>query len=95
MSRRCELTGKGVMSGNNVSHSNRKTRRRFLPNLNTVTLQSDTLGRSFRFRVAAGALRTVDHRGGLDAFLDKASDTELSPGALKIKRDIAKARAEA
>ncbi len=95
MARRCELTGKGVMSGNNVSHSNTKTRRRFLPNLNIATLSSETLGRSFRFRIAASALRTVDHRGGLDAFLAKAKDDELSPNALKVKRDIEKAQATA
>lgn len=95
MSRRCELTGKGVMSGNNVSHSNIKTRRRFLPNLNVATLTSDTLGRSFRFRIAASTLRTVDHRGGLDGFLAKAKDDELSANALKVKRDIAKAQAAA
>ena len=91
MSRRCELTGKGVLTGNKVSHSNIKTRRRYLPNLHKVTLQSEALGRSFRFRVAASALRTVDHRGGLDAFLMKARDTELSDRALKIKQDIAEA----
>jgi len=95
MSRRCELSGKGVMSGNNVSHSNIKSRRRFLPNLNIATLSSDVLGRSFRFRIAASTLRTVDHRGGLDAFLAKAKDAELSPNALKVKRDIAKAQATA
>lgn len=94
MSRRCELTGKGVLTGNNVSHSNIKTRRRFLPNLNRVTLTSDKLGRAFRFRVSAQALRTVDHRGGLDAFLAKARDAELSPKALKVKRDLEKAAAE-
>ena len=88
MSRRCELTGKGVLTGNNVSHSNIKTRRRFLPNLNRVTLTSDALGRAFKFRVSAQALRTVDHRGGLDAFLAKARDEELSPRALKVKRDL-------
>jgi len=93
MSRRCELTGKGVMSGNNVSHSNIKTRRRFLPNLNIATLSSETLGRSFRFRIAASTLRTIDHRGGFDAFLAKAKDDQLSPNALKVKRDIAKAQA--
>ena len=93
MSRRCELTGKAPMSGNNVSHANNKTRRRFLPNLNSVTLQSEALGRSFSFRVSAAALRTVDHRGGLDAFLAKANDADLSPAALKVKRDIAKAAA--
>lgn len=91
MSRRCELTGKGVLTGNRVSHSNIKTRRRYLPNLHNVTLQSETLGRSFRFRVAASAIRTVDHRGGLDAYLAKAKDTELSPKALKVKQDIAAA----
>lgn len=88
MSRRCELTGKGVLTGNHVSHSNIKTRRRFLPNLNQVTLQSDTLGRSFKFRIAASTLRTVDHRGGLDAFMQKAKAAELSPRALKVKKDI-------
>jgi large subunit ribosomal protein L28 len=95
MSRRCELSGKGVLTGNRVSHSNIKTRRRYLPNLNAVTLQSDALGRSFRLRVAASALRTVDHRGGLDAYLAKARDTELSPKALRIKREIEKAQAPA
>jgi large subunit ribosomal protein L28 len=94
MSRRCELTGKGVLTGNRVSHSNIKTRRRYLPNLNAVTLQSEALGRSFRFRVAASTLRTVDHRGGLDAFLAKARDMELSPKALKVKRELAKVQAE-
>lgn len=92
MSRVCELSGKGPMSGNNVSHANNKTRRRFLPNLNDITLISDVLGRSFKLRISAAALRTVDHRGGLDAFLDKSKDEELSAKALKIKRDIAKAR---
>ncbi len=95
MSRRCELTGKGPMSGNNVSHANNKTKRRFLPNLNDVTLISDVLGRSFKLRISAAALRTVDHRGGLDAFLAKAKDAELSEKALKIKKDIAKAQAAA
>lgn len=95
MSRRCELTGKQPMVGNNVSHANNKTKRRFLPNLNAVTLQSETLGQSFSFRISASALRTVDHRGGLDAFLAKAKDADLSTGALKVKRAIAKAQASA
>ncbi|MEL7463500.1 MAG: 50S ribosomal protein L28 [Pseudomonadota bacterium] len=95
MSRRCELSGKGVLTGNNVSHSNIKTRRRYLPNLNPVSLESEALGRSFRFRIAASTLRTVDHRGGLDAYLAKAKDAELSPRALKVKKDIAKAQASA
>ncbi len=93
MSRRCELTGKGPMSGNNVSHANNKTKRRFLPNLNDVTLQSETLGRGFKLRISAAALRTVDHRGGLDAFMAKAKDSELSDNALKIKKEIVKAQA--
>ncbi len=95
MSRRCELTGKGVLTGNNVSHAKNKTRRRFLPNLNDVTLASETLGQSFKMKISAHALRSVDHRGGLDAFLAKSSDGDLSVKALKVKRDIAKARAEA
>jgi len=93
MSRVCELTGKGPMSGHNVSHANNKTKRRFLPNLNEVTLISDALGQSFKLRISAAALRTVDHRGGLDAFLAKARDEELSDRALKIKKDIAKSLA--
>ncbi len=95
MSRRCELTGKAPMVGNNVSHANNKTKRRFLPNLNNVTLMSETLGRSFKLKVSASALRTVDHRGGLDAFLAKAKDADLSANALKIKKDIVKAQAAA
>lgn len=95
MSRVCELSGKGPMSGNTISHANNKSRRRFLPNLNDVTLISDVLGQSFKFRVSAAALRTVDHRGGLDAFLAKAKDDELSATALKVKKEIAKAQATA
>lgn len=91
MSRRCELTGTGPVSGNNVSHANNKTKRRFLPNLCDVTLASDTLGRSFRFRVAAKALRSVDHAGGLDPFLLKSKNERLSPAALKVKRELKKA----
>jgi len=90
MSRRCELTGKAVLSGHLVSHSNRKTKRRFLPNLVRVTLQSDTLGRSVRMRISANALRTVEHRGGLDAFLAKAKTDELSQTARDVKREIEK-----
>ena len=95
MSRVCELSGKGPMSGNTVSHANNKSRRRFLPNLNQVTLISDALGKSFSLKISAAALRTVDHRGGLDAFMAKAKDDELSVEALKIKKDIAKALAAA
>ncbi|MDG1457748.1 MAG: 50S ribosomal protein L28 [Pseudoprimorskyibacter sp.] len=92
MSRVCELTGKGPMSGNNVSHAKNRTKRRFLPNLNDVTLQSEVLGRGVKLRITSHALRSVDHRGGLDAYLDKAKDTELSSNALKVKKEIAKAR---
>jgi large subunit ribosomal protein L28 len=92
MSRRCELTGKTAQVGHKVSHSNIKTKRRFLPNLLNVTLISDALGRAVKLRVAASALRTVDHRGGLDAFLVKAGDDELSPRARELKRQIRKAR---
>jgi large subunit ribosomal protein L28 len=95
MSRRCELTGKGPMTGNNVSHANNKTRRRFLPNLQEVSMISDTLGKSVTLRVSAAALRSVDHRGGLDAFLAKAKDDELSSDALKLKREIFKAQSAA
>jgi large subunit ribosomal protein L28 len=90
MSRKCELTGKAVQTGNLVSHSNRKTRTRFLPNLCNVTLISDALQRSVRLRIAASALRSVEHRGGLDAYLLKARDSDLSSNALAIKREIVK-----
>jgi large subunit ribosomal protein L28 len=95
MSRRCELTGKGPQVGHKVSHSNIKTKRRFLPNLLNVTLISDALGRRVRLRVSANALKSVDHRGGLDAYLAKARDAELSPRALDLKRQIAKKLAPA
>jgi len=95
MSRRCELTGKGAQVGHKVSHSNRKTKRRFLPNLLNVTLMSDALGRSVRLRVSAHAFKTVDHRGGLDAFLIKAKDDDLSCRARDLKREIEKKRAAA
>jgi len=88
MSRRCELTGVGPMVGHNVSHSNIKTKRRFLPALKAVRLQSDALGQAFNLRITNAALRTLDYKGGLDAFLVKASDEELSPRAQKIKRQL-------
>jgi large subunit ribosomal protein L28 len=88
MARRCELTGKGPMVGNNVSHAVNRTRRRFLPNLLNVTLISDVLGRNVKLRISANALRTVEHRGGLDAFLLKADDAELSLRALELKREV-------
>jgi large subunit ribosomal protein L28 len=94
MSRRCELTGVGVMSGNNVSHSKRRTRRKFRPNLCNVTLASEALGQSFKFRITAAALRSVDHNGGLDAFLGKCKNDDLSDNALKIKKSIRKKQKE-
>ena len=90
MSRRCELTGKSALVGHKVSHSNIKTKRRFLPNLLNVTLISDVLGRTVKLRISANALRTVDHRGGLDAFLMKARDSELAPRVRELKRAIQK-----
>lgn len=95
MTRQCELTGKLPLSGQLRSHAENKSKRKFRPNLCNVTLISDTLGRSFRLRVSAHALKTVEHRGGLDAFLMKARDGELSERCLKIKRDIKKAKLEA
>lgn len=95
MARRCELTGKAVQAGNNVSHAHNKTRRRFLPNLCDVHLMSDSLGQSYSFKVSAAALRSVEHRGGLDEFLKKARDTELSLKARRIKRQVKKKLAEA
>ncbi|WP_306030865.1 MULTISPECIES: 50S ribosomal protein L28 [unclassified Stappia] len=97
MARRCELTGKDVMTGNNVSHANNKSRRRFLPNLCNVSLLSDALGETYKLRISAHALRSVEHRGGLDAFLMKAAESELSPKArilrTEIKRRLAAAAA--
>jgi large subunit ribosomal protein L28 len=95
MARRCELTGKGVMTGNNVSHAVNRTRRRFLPNLLNVSLISDVLNRTVKLRISANALRTVEHRGGLDAFLIKASDDELSVNALALKKEVKAATAAA
>src|SRR6185437_15447089 len=94
MSRTCELTGKAVMTGNNVSHANNKTKRRFLPNLVNVTLQSEALNQNVRLRISANALRSVEHRGGLDAFLGKADSAELSPKARLLKKQIAKKTTE-
>ena len=88
MSRRCELTGVGPMVGHNVSHSNIKSKRRFLPALAPASLQSDALGQTFRLRISNAARRTLDFRGGLDAYLVKTSDDLLSPRALKIKRQV-------
>jgi large subunit ribosomal protein L28 len=90
MARRCELTGKAVLAGNNVSHANNRTRRRFLPNLCSVRLLSDAMGQSYNLRISAQALKSVEHRGGLDAFLVKARGEELSTKARRLKRQIEK-----
>jgi len=95
MSRRCELTGKAVLYGNNVSHANNKSRRRFLPNLVNVTLMSEALNQRVRMRISANALRSVEHRGGLDAFLMGAKERDLSQKATLLKKQIAKKLAEA
>jgi large subunit ribosomal protein L28 len=95
MARRCELTGKGPMVGNNVSHAVNRTRRRFLPNLLNVSLISDALGRTVKLRISANALRSVEHRGGLDAFLVKAADADLSVNALALKKEVKAALAAA
>lgn len=94
MSRICELTGKGRMVGNNVSHANNKTKRTFLPNLQNVTLLSDALGKGVKLRVSTHGLRTVEHNGGLDNWLLKAGDDQLSTSARKVKKEVAKKLAE-
>jgi large subunit ribosomal protein L28 len=95
MSRICELTGKGRQVGHNVSHANNKTKRVFLPNLQHVTLMSEKLERSFKFRVSTHGLRSVEHNGGLDNWLLKTSDDQLSDNAVKVKRELKKAAATA
>ena len=95
MSRICELTGKGRQVGHNVSHANKKTKRTFLPNLQNVTLMSDALQRSVKLRVSTNGLRSVEHVGGLDNWLAKASDEKLSLKARRLKREIAKKAADA
>jgi large subunit ribosomal protein L28 len=94
MSRRCQITGKGVLTGNNVSHANNKTRRRFLPNLQDASLLSDTLGSSVRLRVCTGALRTIEHNGGIDAYLLATRNSKLTEDARALKRRIARAKAK-
>ncbi|MDP6567088.1 MAG: 50S ribosomal protein L28 [Alphaproteobacteria bacterium] len=94
MARRCELTGKGVLTGNNVSHANNRSRRRFLPNVQEKSLHSDALGRSVRLKISVNALRTVEKKGGLDAFLLDAKDQQLSLRARRVKRAVAKVAAE-
>ena len=92
MSRRCALTGKGVQTGNNVSHAHNKTRRRFLPNLQKVSLMSDALGKPVSLRVSVASIRTVEHKGGLDAFLMDSRDGDLSPNMRRLKKQIKNAQ---
>jgi large subunit ribosomal protein L28 len=95
MARICELTGKGRLVGNNVSHANNKTKRTFLPNLQKVTLLSDTMEQGYKFRVSTNGLRSVEHVGGLDNWLLKTNDEKLSDNARKVKKEIGKKRAAA
>ncbi len=95
MSRRCQLTGRGVQSGNNVSHAHNKTRRRFLPNLQKASLFSEALGKSVRLKLSAYAIRTVERKGGLDAFLMNARTADLAPEIQRLKKRIKKARDKA
>jgi len=95
MSRRCELTGKGILTGNNVSHAHNKTRRRYLPNLQNVSLMSDTLGEAVKLRITTSAMRTVEHKGGLDAFLMDAREADLSVDMRRLKKRIKAAQAAA
>ena len=91
MARRCAITGKGVLTGNNVSHANNKTRRRFLPNLQDTTMLSDALGHLVRLRLSVNAIRSIEHRGGLDSYLLTTPDAKLPAEALRLKRRVAKA----
>jgi large subunit ribosomal protein L28 len=93
MARRCTLTRKGVLTGNNVSHANNKTRRRFLPNLQSRRLFSETLGETVRLRIATSTLRTIEKRGGLDAFLLQATNSDLPSDLVRLKRRIAETQA--
>ena len=90
MARKCEISGTGAMSGNNVSHANNRNRRRFLPNLQIVSLLSDTLGKVFKLKVCSKTLRSIEHNGGLDSYLESTSNTKLTDEAKKIKKAIAK-----
>ena len=94
MSRRCEITGKGVLSGNNVSHANNKTRRRFLPNIQVSSMLSDILDSSVTMRLSTRGIRTVEHNGGIDAYLLSTPNTKLTPEARELKRRVLRAQAK-
>ena len=93
MAKKCDISGTGVMSGNNVSHANNRTRRRFLPNLQIVSLLSETFGKAFKLNICSKTLRSIEHNGGLDSYLEKTSNTKLTDEAKKIKKSIAKKKA--
>ena len=93
MVKKCDISGTGAMSGNNVSHANNRTRRRFLPNLQAVSLLSDVLGKVFKLKVCSKTLRSIEHNGGLDSYLESTSNTKLTDEAKKIKKAIAKKKA--
>ena len=95
MARKCDISGTGAMSGNNVSHANNRTRRRFLPNLQIVSLLSDTLGKVFKLKVCSKTLRSIEHNGGLDSYLESTSNSKLTDEAKKIKKAIAKKKSSA
>jgi large subunit ribosomal protein L28 len=95
MARRCAITGKGVQSGNNVSHANNRTRRSFRPNLQVVSMLSEVLGQSIRMRLSTNAIRTIEHAGGIDAYLTKTTAAKLPPELRRIKQRLAKANAAA
>jgi len=95
MARRCSITGKGVQTGNNVSHSKRRTRRRFLPNIQQASLYSEALGRAVRLKLATSGIRTIKHKGGLDAYLLGTADKKLTDEAIRLKKEISKAQAAA
>ena len=94
MAKKCDLTGTGVQSGNNVSHANNRTRRRFMPNLHVVSLLSETLNKVFKLKICSKTLRSIEHNGGLDSYLEKASDKDLTPEAKAIKKQIAAKKAK-
>ncbi len=95
MSRRCVVTGKGVQTGNNVSHAMNKTRRRWLPNLQVTSVYSETLGRQVRLRLSTSGLRTLEHKGGLDAFLLATAPSKLDPELRSLRKQVEQAKAEA
>ena len=93
MAKKCDITGTGVMSGNNVSHANNKTRRRFMPNLHVVSLLSEVLNKTFKLRICSKTLRSIEHNGGLDSYLEKTASKDLTPAARAIKKEIAAKKA--